>query len=105
MYVTQIEPVGLGALQLAFEQMKKRLEAEGLFAAERKKPLPVLPRRIGVITSPTGAAVRDIVRVLKRRFPNVHVQIYPVQRAGRGRGEGNCGGDEIFQSRGSLWMC
>ena len=84
LYATQIEPVGLGALQLAFEQMKKRLEAEGLFAAERKKPLPVLPRRIGVVTSPTGAAVRDIVRVLKRRFPNVHVQIYPVRVQGEG---------------------
>ncbi len=84
LYVTQIEPVGLGALQLAFEQMKKRLEAEGLFAAERKKALPVLPRRIGVITSPTGAAVRDIVRVLKRRFPNVHVQIFPVRVQGEG---------------------
>jgi exodeoxyribonuclease VII large subunit len=81
-YVTQIEPVGLGALQLAFEQMKKRLEAEGLFAAARKKPLPILPRRIGVVTSPTGAAVQDILRVLKRRFPNVHVQIFPVKVQG-----------------------
>jgi exodeoxyribonuclease VII large subunit len=84
LYVTQIEPVGLGALQLAFEQLKKRLEAEGIFAAERKKPLPVLPRRIGVVTSPTGAAVQDILRVLKRRFPNVHVQIYPVKVQGEG---------------------
>jgi exodeoxyribonuclease VII large subunit len=83
-YVSQIEPVGLGALQLAFEQLKKRLEAEGLFAAERKKPLPVLPRRIGVVTSPTGAAVQDILRVLKRRFPNVHVQIFPVKVQGDG---------------------
>jgi len=82
LYVSQIEPVGLGALQLAFEQLKKRLEAEGLFAAERKKPLPVLPRRIGVVTSPTGAAVQDILRVLKRRFPNVHLQIFPVKVQG-----------------------
>ncbi len=81
-YVTHIEPVGLGALQLAFEQLKKRLEAEGLFAAERKKPLPVLPRRIGVVTSPTGAAIRDILRVLKRRFPNVHVLLFPVKVQG-----------------------
>ncbi len=84
LYVTQIEPVGLGALQLAFEQLKKRLEAEGLFAAERKKQLPVLPRRIGIVTSPTGAAVQDILRVLKRRFPNVHVQIFPVKVQGEG---------------------
>ena len=69
-YVSQIEPVGLGALLLAFEQLKKRLEADGLFDAARKKALPMLPRRIGVVTSPTGAAVRDIVRVLRRRFPN-----------------------------------
>jgi exodeoxyribonuclease VII large subunit len=84
LYVTQIEPVGLGALQLAFDQLKRRLEAEGIFAAERKKPLPVLPRRIGVVTSPTGAAIQDILRVLKRRFPNVHVQIFPVKVQGDG---------------------
>src|SRR6202451_4003034 len=81
-YVTLIEPVGLGALQLAFEQLKKKLELEGLFAAARKKPLPVLPRCIGVITSPTGAAIRDILRVLKRRFSNAHVMLYPVQVQG-----------------------
>src|SRR6476646_2193084 len=63
-YVENIEPVGLGALQLAFEQLKKRLEAEGLFAAARKKPLPLLPSRIGIVTSPRGAAVRDFVRIL-----------------------------------------
>jgi exodeoxyribonuclease VII large subunit len=83
-YVSHIEPVGLGALQLAFEQLKKRLEAEGLFAPERKKPLPVLPRRIGVVTSPTGAAIRDILRVLKRRFPNAHVLLFPVKVQGEG---------------------
>jgi exodeoxyribonuclease VII large subunit len=83
-YVSHIEPVGLGALQLAFEQLKKRLEEEGLFDEKRKKPLPVLPRRIGVITSPTGAAIRDILRVLKRRFPNVHVLLYPVKVQGEG---------------------
>jgi exodeoxyribonuclease VII large subunit len=81
-YVTQIEPVGLGALQLAFEQLKARLEAEGLFDPARKKPLPLLPQRIGLITSPTGAAVRDVLRILKRRFPNVHVLLYPVRVQG-----------------------
>ncbi|HXZ14131.1 MAG TPA: exodeoxyribonuclease VII large subunit [Candidatus Sulfotelmatobacter sp.] len=83
-YVSHIEPMGLGALQLAFEQLKKRLEEEGLFDEERKKPLPVLPRRIGVVTSPTGAAIRDILRVLKRRFPNVHVLLFPVKVQGEG---------------------
>ena len=83
-YVEHIEPVGLGALQLAFEQLKKRLEAEGLFAAERKKTLPLLPSRIGLITSPRGAAVRDFVRILRRRFHNVHLTVYPVRVQGEG---------------------
>jgi exodeoxyribonuclease VII large subunit len=83
-YVENIEPVGLGALQLAFEQLKKRLEAEGLFAAGRKKPLPMLPSRIGLITSPRGAAVRDVVRILRRRFHNVHLMVYPVLVQGDG---------------------
>ena len=83
-YVEHVEPVGLGALQLAFEQLKKRLEAEGLFDPARKKPLPVLPRRIGLITSPRGAAVRDVVRILRRRFPNVHLILYPVRVQGDG---------------------
>jgi exodeoxyribonuclease VII large subunit len=83
-YVSHIEPVGLGALQLAFEQLKKKLQEEGLFEESRKKPLPLLPRCIGVVTSPKGAAVRDILRVLKRRFANVHVQIYPASVQGDG---------------------
>ncbi len=83
-YVEHIEPVGLGALQLAFEQLKKRLEAEGLFDPARKKPLPVLPRRIGLITSPRGAAVRDVLRILRRRFPGVHVLLFPVRVQGEG---------------------
>src|SRR6516165_7492481 len=86
-YVESIEPAGRGALQLAFEQLKKRLEAEGLFDAGRKKPLPLLPSRIGLITSPTGAAVRDVVRILKRRFPNVHLTLYPVRVQGEGSAE------------------
>ncbi len=86
-YVENIEPMGLGALQLAFEQLKKRLEAEGLFSAARKKPLPLLPNRIGLITSPRGAAVRDVVRILRRRFPNVHLTVYPVRVQGEGSAE------------------
>src|ERR1700693_1156330 len=83
-YVGTIEPVGFGALQLAFEQLKARLQAEGLFDESRKKPLPMLPQRIGLITSPTGAAVSDVLRILRQRFPNVHVLIYPVRVQGEG---------------------
>jgi exodeoxyribonuclease VII large subunit len=83
-YVSHIDPVGLGALQLAFEQLKKRLLEEGLFDQARKTVLPVLPRCIGVVTSPTGAAIRDILRVLKRRFPNAHVILFPVKVQGAG---------------------
>jgi len=86
-YVEHIEPVGVGALQVAFEQLKKRLEAEGLFAQSRKKPLPLLPSRIGLITSPTGAAVRDVVRILRRRYPNAHLTVYPVRVQGPGAAE------------------
>jgi exodeoxyribonuclease VII large subunit len=73
-----IEPKGVGALQLAFEQLKAQLEKEGLFDLGRKKPLPLLPRRIGIITSPTGAAIRDMLRVIKRRHPRMHILLYPV---------------------------
>src|SRR5258706_1987618 len=86
-YVEKIELMGQGALQLAFEQLKKRLEAEGLFDAARKKPLPLLPSRIGIITSPKGAAVRDVVRILTRRFPNVHLTVYPLRVQGEGSAE------------------
>ena len=72
-----IEPKGAGALQLAFEQLKARLEKEGLFDRALKKPLPLLPRRIGIITSPTGAAIRDMLRVIKRRHPRMHILLYP----------------------------
>jgi exodeoxyribonuclease VII large subunit len=76
--VEHLEDAGLGALQRAFEELKARLAAEGLFAPERKRTLPVAPRRIGVITSPTGAALRDILHILRRRFPASAVLIYPV---------------------------
>jgi exodeoxyribonuclease VII large subunit len=82
--VEHLEPVGAGALQLALEQLKKRLADDGLFNAERKRPLPILPRCIGVVTSPTGAAIRDILRVLKRRNEAVSVMIAPVRVQGEG---------------------
>jgi exodeoxyribonuclease VII large subunit len=77
-----MEPMGAGALQVAFEQLKAKLAAEGLFAAERKKPLPLLPRRLGIITSPRGAAIRDILNVLARRHQSLNVLIYPAQVQG-----------------------
>jgi exodeoxyribonuclease VII large subunit len=82
--VREMHPAGQGALFLAFEQLKKKLEAEGLFAEERKRPLPYLPRTVGVVTSPTGAAIRDIISVLRRRNPAVGILLTPclVQGAG-----------------------
>ena len=77
-----MEPKGAGALQLAFEQLKARLQAEGLFEASRKKPIPPLPQRIGIITSPQGAALRDILNILARRHHSANVVIYPAQVQG-----------------------
>ena len=79
-----MEPQGFGPLQLAFEQLKKKLAAEGLFEASRKRPLPALPRRIGLVTSIDGAALRDMVRVLRRRYPNAHLVISPTRVQGEG---------------------
>ena len=79
-----MEPKGIGALQLAFEQLKEKLEKEGLFDPARKKPLPLLPKRIGIVTSPTGAAIRDLLNVIGRRFPNVGILINPVKVQGKG---------------------
>jgi exodeoxyribonuclease VII large subunit len=80
--VDYLEPLGLGALAQAFEVLKNRLAAEGLFAPELKKPLPVLPQKIALITSPTGAAVRDFLRICRKRCENVEVLIYPVKVQG-----------------------
>jgi exodeoxyribonuclease VII large subunit len=82
----RLEPTGAGALQVAFEQLKRRLEAEGLFAAARKRPLPFLPRKIGIVTSLDGAAVRDMVTVLRARYANAHLVIRPARVQGEGAG-------------------
>lgn len=81
--VEHLEPAGHGLLQRRFEEIRARLAAEGLFATERKRPLPAIPRCLGVITSPTGAAIHDILRVLRRRFPALPVYLYPAQVQGR----------------------
>jgi exodeoxyribonuclease VII large subunit len=80
----RMEPHGLGALQLAFDQLKRRLQAEGLFDAARKRALPSLPRKIGIVTSLDGAAIRDIINVLGRRYPNAHLVIRPARVQGDG---------------------
>ena len=80
--VEMMEPKGLGALQLAFEQLKRKLEAEGLFEEARKRPLPAFPRVIGIVTSPTGAAIRDMLNIIGRRFADLHILITPVRVQG-----------------------
>ncbi len=84
--IDAVEPQGIGALQLAFEQLKEKLLKEGLFDTKRKRPIPLLPQKIGIITSPTGAAVRDMLNIINRRFANVHIIINPVPVQGEGAG-------------------
>lgn len=84
LYAEQIKPAGVGELAIAFEQLKNRLEAEGLFDESRKRPLPPYPRKIGVVTSPTGAAVRDIIQILDRRAPDIEVVLCPARVQGEG---------------------
>jgi exodeoxyribonuclease VII large subunit len=97
--VEKLEPQGVGALQLAFEQLKRKLAAEGLFAAERKRPLPRFPARIGIVTSPAGAVIRDILHVLERRFRGLHIRIFPAQVQGEGAVEQICRGIEYFTTQ------
>lgn len=84
--VDALDPVGAGALRIAFEQLRDRLQAEGLFAKELKRPLPVFPRRVGIVTSPTGAAIRDILNVISRRTRTVHVLFSPARVQGEAAG-------------------
>ena len=87
LYVSEVIPDGVGALNLAFEQLKSRLQAEGLFDPAHKKPIPACPQRIALVTSPTGAAVRDMIRILGRRWPLARVTLYPAQVQGQGAAE------------------
>lgn len=86
--VEHLEPQGHGALQLAFEQLKKKLIAEGLFDPARKRPIPRFPRRIGIVTSPAGAAIRDLLQIIERRFPGLHIRLFPALVQGEGSVEG-----------------
>ncbi len=86
MVVESLDPIGAGALRIAFEQLRDRLQAEGLFAKELKRPLPVFPRRVGIVTSPTGAAIRDILNVISRRTRTVHVLLSPARVQGETAG-------------------
>ncbi len=85
--VIKMQPAGIGELQLAFEQLKTRLQQEGLFRADLKKPLPAYPMRIGIVTSPTGAAIQDLVNILNRRFPGIEIILRPVKVQGEGAAE------------------
>jgi exodeoxyribonuclease VII large subunit len=94
--VDAMEPRGVGALQLAYEQLKGRLEAEGLFDPEYKKPIPFLTQRLGVVTSATGAAIRDIIRVVRERYSNLEIYLYPAKVQGEGAAAEIAKGIETF---------
>lgn len=96
LYVDSLMPEGTGDLALAFEQLKKKLSAAGLFDQSRKQPLPAFPKKIGVVTSPAGAVLRDIYRVSKRRWPAVQLVLYPVQVQGEGAAEQIARGIDFF---------
>ena len=94
--IKMMRPVGMGELQRRFEMLKAKLEAEGLFDPAGKKPIPMLPGRIGVVTSPEGAAVRDFLQIINRRFPNIHIKIYPSPVQGKGAEVKLAAGIEFF---------
>ena len=97
-----VEPAGVGDLQRAFEALKEKLRLEGLFEASRKRPLPYLPRHIGVVTSPTGAVIQDMLRVWERRFPNLHVVLAPVKVQGEGAAAEIARAIDVLNTRSDL---
>jgi exodeoxyribonuclease VII large subunit len=97
--VEYMEPIGLGSLQLAFDQLKEKLRKEGLFDETHKVPLPLLPQKVGIVTSPTGAAIRDILRILKRRNASLDVLLYPAKVQGPGAAEEIASGILYLNSR------
>ncbi len=98
--VEALDPQGGGALQLAFEQLKQKLLADGLFDVSRKRPLPRFPSRIGIVSSPKGAVIRDFIEILSRRFPGLHVRLFPARVQGPGSVEDICRGLEYFGASG-----
>ena len=102
LYATSLEPDGVGALTLAYEQLKRKLEAEGLFRADLKKPLPKIPSAVGIITSPTGAAVRDIINVCGRRFPFAKLVLFPSLVQGEGAEADLIRGIKYFNETGTV---
>jgi exodeoxyribonuclease VII large subunit len=102
MIIRHMEGGGKGTLQEQFEKLKEKLKTEGLFSAERKRPLPMLPQHVGVVTSATGAAIRDILNVVSRRFPNLHVVIWPVKVQGDGAGAEIAAAIDGLNARGGI---
>ena len=98
-YVNEMQPDGIGALYIAYEQLKRKLEGEGLFDASRKKPIPRVPQVIGLVTSPTGAAVRDMIDIIGRRFPCARVVLYPALVQGQGAAESVAAGVRFFNEQ------
>ena len=95
----EMEPKGIGALQLAFLQLKERLEREGFFDPSRKRQIPMVPQKIGIVTSPTGAVIRDMLQIIERRFENVHLLLYPVRVQGEGAASEIARGIEYFNEQ------
>jgi exodeoxyribonuclease VII large subunit len=95
----EMEPKGIGALQLAFLQLKERLEREGFFDPSRKRPIPMVPQKIGIVTSPSGAVIRDMLQIIERRFENVHLLLYPVRVQGEGAASEIAKGIEYFNEQ------
>ena len=99
--IRQIRPLGLGDLQRRFEELKRKLETEGLFEANRKKAIPLLPESIALVSSPGGAAIRDFLQIIERRFPNIHIQIYPTPVQGHGAERNLAAGIDFFNRAGN----
>ena len=102
LYVEVIEPKGVGSLQLAFTQLKEKLLKEGLFDDSNKKPIPYLPEKIGIVTSKTGAAIKDMIHVIERRFPEMHIILYPAKVQGDGAAEEVSEGIRAFNLLGDV---
>ena len=102
LYIEEMIPDGVGELYIAYEQLKAKLQAEGLFDERHKKPIPRFPSRVGVITAPTGAAVRDIINVITRRFPMAEIVLYPAQVQGTGSAQSVAAGIEYFNETNSV---